>query len=104
MNLPFTCRVVKLQLLKSFHYVIHRHNSIAMWNRMAVKSSVSLRRCNRADSRLQSEVLPFRHKLAMLSLSDSIHGVARSREIRLNKLRGSHAASPLRWWGSFVPL
>jgi hypothetical protein len=101
--------VVKLELLKSLHYFIHRHNSIAMWNRTAVKSSVGLRRCNRADSRLQGEVLPFHHKLAMLSLRDSIHGVARSREVRLlNELRGSHAASPLRWrgsfWGSFMPL
>jgi hypothetical protein len=26
-----------------------------------VKSSVSLRRCNRADSHLQSQVLPIRH-------------------------------------------
>src|SRR5215216_5883339 len=102
LNLPFTCRVVKLELLKSLRYFIHHHNSIAMWNRTAVKSSVVFRRCNRADNRLDFEVLPLRHKLAMLSLCHSIHGVARSREVRLmNELGGSHAASPLRWRGSF---
>jgi hypothetical protein len=37
----------------------------------------------------------------MFILRDTIHGVARSRDIRLNELRGSHAASLLRWWGSF---
>jgi hypothetical protein len=101
--------VVKLELLKSLHYFINLNRSIAMWNRTAVKSSVGSRRCNQAESRLHGEVLPFRHKLAMLSLRDSIHGVARSREVRLlNELCGSHAASMLRWrgsfWGSFVPL
>ena len=50
---------------------------------MAVKSSVGLRRCNTADNRLDFEVLPLRHKLAMLSFRDSIHGVARIREVRL---------------------
>jgi len=99
--------VVKLELLKSLHYCIHHHNSIAMWNRTTVISSIGLRRCNRADSRLESEVPVFRHKLAMLSLRDSIHGVDRIREVRLNRVRGSHAASPLRWrgsfWGSFMP-
>src|SRR5215216_2308905 len=99
---PFTCRVVKLELLKSLCYFIHHHNSVALWNRTAVKRCVGLRRCNRADSRLDFEGLPLRHKLAMLSLRDSIHGVARSREVRLlNELGGSHAASPLRWRGSF---
>ena len=46
----------------------------------------------------------FRHKVAMLRLRDRIHGVAiRSREYRLqlSLLGGSHAASPLRWRGSF---
>src|SRR3989337_126200 len=57
MNIPFTCRVVKLQLLKSLHYFIHHHNSIALWNWTAVISSVSLSRCNRADSRLESQFL-----------------------------------------------
>jgi hypothetical protein len=80
--------VVKLELLKSLRYFIHLNRSIAMWNRTAVKISVGSRRCNRADS---------------------IHGVARSHEVRLlNELCGSHAASPLRWrgsfWGGFVPL
>ena len=41
LSLPITCRVVKLELLKSLHYFIHHHNSIAMWNWAAVKSSVS---------------------------------------------------------------
>jgi hypothetical protein len=101
--------VVKIELLKSLNYFIHRRSSIAMWNRTAVKSSVRSTRCNRAESRRKGEVMAFRHKLARLSLRDSIHGVARSHEVRLlNELRGSHAASPLRWrgsfWGSFVPL
>jgi hypothetical protein len=101
--------VVKLELIKSLHYFIHLNRSIAMWNQTVVKSYVGSRRYNKAESRLQGEVLPFRHKLAILTLCDSIHGVARSREVRLlNELRGSHAASPLRWrgsfWGSFVPL
>jgi hypothetical protein len=37
----------------------------------------------------------------MFRLRDTIHGVASSRDIRLKELRGTHAASPLRWWGSF---
>jgi hypothetical protein len=94
--------VVKLELLKSLRYFIDHHNSIALWNRKAVKSSAGFRSCNRADSRLDFEVLPLRHKVAILSLRDSIHGVAGSREVRLLKeLGGSHAASPLRWRGSF---
>ena len=101
---PFTSRVVKLELLKSLRYFIHHHSSIALWNRTAVKSCVGLRRCNRADSRLDFEVLPLHHKLAMLSLRDSIHVIAgRSRQgmLRLKQLGGSHAASLLRWRGSF---
>src|SRR3954466_6133554 len=42
--------------------------------------------------------------MANLSLRDSIHGIAgRSRQgkLRLKQLGGSHAASPLRWRGSF---
>ena len=98
---PFTGRVVKLELLKSLHYFIDHHNSITLWNRKAVKICAGFRRCNRADSRLDFEVPPLHHKVAILSLRDSIHGVAGSREVRLLKeLGGSHAASPLRWRGS----
>jgi hypothetical protein len=101
--------VVKLELLKSLRYFIHLNRSIAMWNRTAVKSSVGSRRCNKAASSRKGEVMEFHHKLARVRLRDSIHGVARSREVRLlNELRGSHAASPLRWrgsfWGGFIPL
>ena len=100
--------MVKLEVLKSLLYLIDYHNSIALWNRKAVKSCAGFRRCNRADSRLDFAVLQLRHKVARLSLRDSIHGVAGSREVRLVKLGGSHAASPLRWrgsfWDSFVPL
>ena len=103
MSLPFIGRVVKLELLKSLRYFIDPHNSIALWNRKAVKSCAGFRRCNRTDIRLDFEVLPLRHKVAILRLRDSIHGVAsRSREDRLLKqLGGSHTASPLRWRGSF---
>ena len=48
-----------------------------------MKSCVGFRRCNRADSRLDFEVLALRHKMAMLGLRDSIHRVARSHEVRL---------------------
>ena len=75
--------MVKLELLKSLRYFIHHQNIIAMWNQTKVKSSVGLRRCNRADNRLDFEVPPLHHKLAMLSLRDNIHGVAMSREVRL---------------------
>src|SRR3954467_1024358 len=88
-------------------YFIDHHNGIALWNRTTVKSSFGSRRSNSADSRLGCEVPEFRQKLAILSLRDSIHGVAcGSRQLRLrnNKLElgGSHAASPLRWRGSFL--
>ena len=102
LSLPFTSRVVKLELLKSLRYFIDHHNSIALWNRKAVKSCIEFRREHRAESRLDFEVLPLRHKLALVSLRDSIHGVARIREVRLlNELGESHDASPLRWRGSF---
>src|SRR3954463_16650894 len=106
-DFPFTGRVVKLKLLISLMYFIDRHNGIALWNRTTVKSSFGSRRSNRADSRLGCEVPEFRQKLAILNLCDSIYGVAcGSRQLRLrnNKLElgGSHAASPLRWRGSFI--
>ena len=102
LSLPITCWAVKVEILKSLRYFIHHHNNIALWNWTAVKSCVRFRRCNRADSRLDFAILLLRHKVAMLSLRDSIDGVARSREVRLLKeLDGSHDASPLRWRGSF---
>src|SRR3954469_2493114 len=88
-------------------YFIDHHNGIALWNRTTVKNSFGSRRSNSADSLLGCEVPEFRQKLAILNLRDSIHGVAcgsRKLRLRYNKLElsGSHAASPLRWLGSFL--
>ena len=107
LSLPFTCRVVKLQLLIYLRYFIHHHNNIALWNRKAVKSCVGFRREHRADNRLGFGLKPFRQRWALVRIRDKIHGVARTHQVRLlNKLGGSHAASPLRWrgsfWGSFL--
>ena len=103
-SLPFTGRVVKLEVLKSLRYFIHHHPSISFWNRPAVKSCAGFSRINRANSRLDLQIHPLRHKVAILRFRDSIHGIAgRSRQgmLRLKQLGGSHAASPLRWRGSF---
>ena len=93
-----------LEVLKSLRYFIHHHPSISFWNRPAVKSCTRFRRCNRANRRLDFKFHPLHHKVAILRLHDSIHGIAgRSRQdmLRLKQLGGSHAASPLRWRGSF---
>jgi hypothetical protein len=55
-----------------------------------------------ADSHRGFELHQLLLKVAFLRLRDFIHGVPGSRQIRLrNDLGGSHAASPLRWRGSF---
>ena len=103
-SLPFTGRVVKQEVLKSLRYFIHHHLSISFCSRLAVLSCAGSTRMNRANSRLDLQIHPWRHNVAILRLRDSIHGIAgRSRQdmLRLKQLGGSHAASWLRWRGSF---
>ena len=96
--------MVKLELLKSLRYFVDHHPSISFWNRPAVKSVVWSSRIKRASSRLDLQIHPLRHKVAILCLRDSIHGIpgsSRQGRLWLKQLGGSHAASPLRWRGSF---